>query len=84
MSKTCLGVTQWDSCFSADILGLTSGMVTSKRTLAIAKEIGTMSQNLPAAWDSSVFIRSAPGKTVDSPFTDSRKSSLVSELTKIG
>jgi hypothetical protein len=57
LSKTSLGSTTWDSCFSDSIQALTDGKVASKRALAIAKEIGTMSQNLPAAWESSVFIR---------------------------
>jgi hypothetical protein len=48
----------WDSCFATEIAALTNGTVSSKRALSLAKEIGTLSQNLPAAWESSIFIRS--------------------------
>ena len=48
---------EWDSCFSGEINNLSGGATASGRVLSIAKEIGTMSQNLPAAWDSSVFVR---------------------------
>lgn len=64
LSKASGGSAAWDSCFASNIEGVTSGMITSKRTLAIAKEMGTMSQNLPAAWESSVFIRSVDGRIV--------------------